>query len=151
MKPSQIRNDIAKKTKKAVKIAQPQFYALMQSVVHNYYSEFVPKRYFRTYQLYNSLDLSGVRAAGLGAVGDIYFDVSKMSYEQGAMLLKSQPEDYGLVYGWATWDAPTVLTMAMSGSHGGYKSGTPIWTSSLSLLNATADSILTGSCRAAGL
>ena len=151
MKPAAIRRDIAKKTRVAVSIAQPQFYNIMQSIVQRYYSEYTPKRYLRTYNLYNSLDLSGVRSVGLGATGAIYFDPSRMSYATGKVMLKQKDGDTSLKYGYATWGAGQVLDSAMSGSHGGYIGGTPIWPESIATLTPMANSILIGSCAAAGL
>ena len=77
------------------------------------------------------------KKVGKGYEAEVYFDVSKLNYDQGLMELKHTPE-HGM-YGWATWDGQKVLDVAMTDNlpHGRYRyadKNEPIWTSSMNEL-----------------
>ena len=145
MKPSAIKKDLVKKTKTAVAIAQPEVYDEFQEALDQYYGEFSPRLYIRTYQLKNSLRRSPIRPIGNGHEADVYYNPAGLNYVMGHVLLRNGE------YGWNTWSGVEVFESAAHGSHGGYKSGTAIWDEPYAVINATARSILAKACRAAGI
>lgn len=123
---------ILSKCKIAVAQTEEKIYRVIDSCLKKYYNEFTPDEYIRTKKLLNSLVKSRVISTGNGFEAEVYFDESRLNYENGVMPLKHTPE-HGM-YGWATWGADEVLDTAMKGSHGGYVSGTAIWNESNAVL-----------------
>ena len=121
------------KSVEAVDSVKGEVYGKFQEKLGKYYSEFSPEEYIRTGALQNSLNQEGAFSTGSGARARVYF--STPSYAQGMMLLQHTPE-HGR-YGWATWSGEQVLDTAMGGSHGGYASGTPIWSSAMAELGGS--------------
>ena len=115
---------LLKKCQAAVAEAQNVIYAEIKSTLAHFYQEFTPEEYIRTNQLFHSLVKSNVKKTSKGYEAEVYFDASLMSYEHENVLRKSG------WYGSARWDEETVLRVAMESEvpHGGYASGTPVWT-----------------------
>lgn len=128
---AQLKKYILDKCKVAIAEAEKEIYQIIDLHLNQFYNEFEPEEYIRTRQLFHSLVRSGVKSTGNGYVAEVYFDASKLNYEQGVMPLKHTPE-HGR-YGWATWDGNKVLDVAMTSGkpHGGYASGTAIWNESM--------------------
>ena len=125
-----LKNLLLNKCENALKKVQDKVYRIIDSCLNEFYDEFTPAEYIRTKQLLYSLVKSEVRQINNEVVAEVYFDVSKLNYDQGLVPLKNGG------YGWATWDGNTVLDVAMTGSyggkpHGGYATGTAVWTESM--------------------
>ena len=114
----------------AVRITELKVYAKTKSTLVDFYGEFSPDEYIRTNALLHSLKRTGAMPTGNGAIAEVYFDPP--SYQTGVMQLQSTPITGRL--GYATWSGQQVLDTAMAGSHGGFVSGTPIWSTSLGKL-----------------
>ena len=129
----QLEEFLLAKCKSAIVQAEEKVHRVIDDCLKRFYSEFKPDEYIRTQQLLHSLVRSGVKQNGNGFEAEVYFDVGSLNYDQGDVLLQSGR------YGWAEWDAETVLRVAMTGDygglpHGGYESGTAIWTESIKRL-----------------
>ena len=128
----QLEKYLMQKCKAAVAGTERKVFNVIEKCLVQYYGEFTPEEYIRTKKLYNSLVKTDVKKVGNSFVAEVYFDASRLDYEQGVMPLQHTPE-HGR-YGWATWGATEVLDTAMNGSHGGYVSGVPIWGKSMAVL-----------------
>ena len=128
----ELKKHLLAKCKIAVAQTEEKIYRVIDGCLRQYYSEFTPEEYIRTKKLLNSLVKSKVVSTGSGYEAEVYFDESKLNYENGVMLLQHTPEHD--MYGWATWGADEVLDTAMHGSHGGYIDGTAIWGTSNAIL-----------------
>lgn len=128
----QLETFLLNKCKDAVSQTEEKVYQVIDGCLKQYYSEFTPDEYIRTKKLLHSLVKSNVKKVENGYVAEVYFDESKLNYEQGVMPLQHTSE-HGM-YGWATWGAEEVLDTAMNGSHGGYIDGTAIWGTSKAVL-----------------
>lgn len=128
----QLKKVLMKKCAAAVGNAEIKVYGEFFDNVHNFYTEFEPVEYIRTYALYTSLDSSGVQTSDDTAKAKVYFNVP--SYQQGAVPLQHTPE-HGM-YGYSTLSGEEVLNTALKSGrpHGGRISGTPIWTTSMKSL-----------------
>ena len=129
---TQLTNALMKKCVAAVDSAELKVYGEFFDNVHNFYTEFEPNEYIRTYALYNSLDSTGAKRIGDSVKAKVYFNTP--SYQQGIMELQHTPE-HGM-YGWASHSGEEVLDTVMTSknSHGGHISGTPIWNESMKKL-----------------
>ena len=133
----QLEDFLMAKCQSAIIQAEEKVHRIIDDCLKQFYSEFKPDEYIRTQQLLHSLVRSGVKQNGNGFEAEVYFDVGKLNYDQGVVPLQHTAE-HGM-YGWAEWDAETVLRVAMTGDygglpHGGYEGGTAIWTESLKRL-----------------
>lgn len=129
----QLKDFLMAKCKNAVVQAEEKVHRIIDDCLKQFYSEFKPDEYIRTQQLLHSLVRSGIHPSTNGFEAEVYFDVGLLNYDQGVVPLQSGG------YGWAEWDAETVLRVAMTGDygglpHGGYEGGTAIWTESLKRL-----------------
>lgn len=128
----QLEKFLLQKCKAAVVGTERKVFNAIEKCLVQYYGQFTPEEYIRTQKLYNSLVKTDVKPDGNGFKAEVYFDLSKLNYEQGMMPLKHTPE-HGR-YGWATWTGEQVLESAMGGSHGGYVDGVHIWGKSMAML-----------------
>lgn len=130
---AQLRKFLTDKCTKAVSSAEAIVYKELKANLDNFYSEFNPEEYIRTYALLNSLEATGIKKSGNQHMSSIKAEVhfNTPSYEQGLMELQHTPE-HGM-YGWSTLTGEEVLDITMKNSrpHGGHISGTPIWTRSM--------------------
>lgn len=130
----QLKNFLLGKCKNAIAQAEEKVHRTIDDCLQQFYGEFTPNEYIRTQQLLHSLVRSGIKSTGNGYEAEVYFDVDKLNYQQGAVELQHTGE-HGM-YGNATWDGETVLRVAMESGvpHGGYAEGTAIWSASMSKL-----------------
>ena len=128
----------------AIEAAQQEVYLLIDRFLMQYYAEFDPVLYQRTYQLLHSLVKSSVKSTGNGYEAEVYFDVSMLDYS--VKTLKG-------VGTWANknWSEHETLSAAAHGSHGGYIGGTAIWDEPLQILDAKASEMLKRHLIAAGI
>lgn len=129
---TELKNFLLQKCRNAVVQAEESVHRTIDNCLKQFYSEFSPDEYIRTQQLLHSLVKSGVKQVGNSFEAEVYFDVSSLNYQTGEI-----PTQHG--FGYATWDAETVLRVAMTGDyggkpHGGYATGTAILTESMNRL-----------------
>lgn len=139
----EIKMYIMKNMQIAIKEAEKKAYEIISKFLKQYYSEFSPSVYERTYQLLSSLVESEIISTGNGYQVQIYFDASRLDYSM--KLINGTPVPN------KGWSEEKTLEAAMNGSHGGYTSGTPIWSESVAALDANMIIILKQSLVSAGI
>ena len=127
----------------AIQKAQEQVYQIIDRFVKEYYAEFSPTMYERTYQLYKSLVKSDIVSTGNGFTAEVYFDIGMLDYYMKKINGKEYPNK--------GWSEEKTLTAAAHGSHGGYASGTAIWDEPLQVLNTEAYNMLKRMLIASGI
>ena len=129
---AQLRKFLSEKCAKAVDSAKEKIYQEFAGNLNQFYTEFRPEEYIRTGALFNSLEVTGVKRVGNQhmniATAEIYFETP--SYEHGWVPLQSGG------FGYSYWDDEYIQDVVMKSKfpHGGYESGTPIWTESMTNL-----------------
>lgn len=121
---TELETYIKDKLQNSILQAQKYVYELIDKFVKQYYSEFDPAVYHRTYQLYRSLVKSEIKSTANGYEADIYFDLGRLKYGVGH-----------------NWSEEQVLSSAAHGSHGGWTNGTAIYDDPRDILNAEAISV----------
>ena len=131
---AELKAFVLKKCQAAVKAAEEKVHRIIDDCLQQFYDEFEPEEYIRMGQLLQSLVRSGVRSTGNGYEAEVYFDAKGMHYQTGLIEIKSTASTGRM--GKATWDAQTVLDVAMTSGapHGGYAGGTAIWSVSMARL-----------------
>lgn len=104
----------------AVANVEQKVHAVIDQTLAQFYGEFEPSEYIRTYNLVHSLVKTGVKSTGNGVEAEVYFDASALNYASPVQGKSGR-------YHEALYNGGQVLDMAMHGSHGGYTSGTAIW------------------------
>lgn len=146
---SELENYLLQKMKNAMIKTQERVYQIINRFVKEYYTEFTPEVYKRTYQLYRSLVMSEIVQEEKGYKCYVYFDLDKLDYQmknftkikvEGGYLNPythrvspdgSFPNPKG--------SAEKTLTAAAHGTHGGLKVGsTAIWDDPMKIINAEA-------------
>ena len=140
----ELKNYILSKCEEAIQNAQLEVHAIIDRFLMQYYAEYDPSLYERTYQLLHSLVKSDVKSTGNGYEAEIYFDVSMLDYS--VKTLKG-------IGTWSNknWSEQTTLEAAAHGSHGGWTSGTAIWDDPMKIIDAKAIQILKKHLIAAGI
>lgn len=84
--------------------AQNIVYSVLEAFINNFYDEYDPVKYNRTFQLYKSLVKSKIEKVGNGYKAVVYFDASQMNHIE------------------SEWSDEQILETAAIGSypHGGY-------------------------------
>ena len=137
---AQLKNFLLAKCKNALIKTQEQVYQIIDRFVKQFYAEFSPEMYERTYQLYSSLVKSDIIPDGNGYKVEVYFDLGSIGYVTG-----SKPS------------GEQVMKAADFGRHGAMGlavadfKGTSIWHEPLEILDAKAISILVDMLRAEGI
>lgn len=152
----ELKNHILSQSQVAIELAQEKVANIINHFLTEYYREFEPEVYVRTYQLLRSLIKSDVAYTGNGWVAEIYFDISALDYSTRVVPAQFSWASGDNTYHRQPWtDANTawVLNTAMTGGspHGGYAGGTAIWTESMKILNKQAIKILKEKLIAAGV
>ena len=132
---AQLRKFLIEKCAKAVEGAEEKVHREIAGNINQFYTEFHPKEYIRTGELFNSLESTGVVKTSNGAIAEIRINQPK--WEHGRVPLQSGG------YGYANWSDELILDVAMTGGygslpHGGYEEGTAIWTESMANLGGKA-------------
>lgn len=128
---AQLKAFLMPKIQNAVIKAQEQVYQIVDRFVKEFYAEFSPEMYERTYQLYRSLVKSDIISTGNGFEAEVYFDLSSLDYVTGARPSGEQ------VMGAAEWGRHGAMGLAVAD----FK-GTSIWHDPLEILDAEAINIL---------
>lgn len=122
----QLKDFILRKCENALIKSQEQVYQIINRFVKEFYAEFSPEMYERTYQLYRSLVKSDIRPTGSGYEAYVYFDFGSLVYDSG-----SKPS------------GEQVMNAASYGGHGAeglhiIAGGTGIWDEPMQILNTEA-------------
>lgn len=136
----QIKQDLAKKVVKAMEAVKIQVRDIIYRVCMEYYGEYNPRMYSRTYQIARAIyDMASASVKGrmVGASFEIYIDSSMFNH------IKDD------------WDEERILAGVMLGgedSHGGAKpGGTAVWTESMNQIDGQIMSIVKRELIAAGI
>lgn len=123
---AQLKKFLLAKCAKAVDSAKEKVFEEFAGNLNQFYTEFKPKEYIRTGELFDSLKVTGVKRAGNYVTTKIYFDTPH--YDHGYVPIQSGG------FGYSYWDDRYIQDVSMNGSHGGYVGGTDIWNNSLQSL-----------------
>lgn len=82
---NELKNFLLQKCKTAISQAQNRIYAIIKKVLVEFYQDYDPVLYERTYQLLHSLVKSDIRKVGSGYRAEVYFDLGSMNYVTGNM------------------------------------------------------------------
>lgn len=127
---AQLKSFLLSKCQNALIKAQEQVYQIIDRFVKEFYAEFSPEMYERTYQLFQSLVKSDIIKTANGYKAEVYFDFSSLVYTSGFSPSGEQ-----------------VMNAAAYGGHGAeglhiIAGGTGIWDEPKQILNAEAINIL---------
>ena len=129
---AQLKSFLLKKCRLALLKAQDEVCRIIKQFLYQYYADYDPIMYERTYQLLTSLVESRIVSSGNGYKAEVYFNVDKLNYVTGR-----QPS------------GEQVMEVAAKGGHGasGLKvvsgnTGISIWNDPVAKLNAEAIDIL---------
>lgn len=150
----ELKSYILSKSQLAVRVAQEEVYGIIHKFLKQYYSEYDPSVYERTYQLLRSLVKTEVVSTGNGWEACIYFDIGSLDY---TIKTFTKSEYYwdgayhnpfsGKVSSNGVFSNPEgsgqkVMESAAHGQHGGKAKGTAVWDESVDVLNKEAVNIL---------
>lgn len=128
----QLKNFLLEKCRNAVIQSQEKIYQILDMFVKEFYADYDPVMYERTYQLYRSLVKTDVYLIGNGYEAEVYFDLSSLNYVTGAKPSGEQ-----------------VMSAAAYGGHGADglrvvsgNSGADIWNNVIPVLSTEAIEIL---------
>lgn len=130
----EIKAYILSQSASAINQAKEQIYQVINKFVKEYYTEYSPTMYERTYQLYQSLVKTDVISTGNGWEATVYFDIDQLDYHMKRLNGKEYPNK--------GWSESKTLSAAAHGSHGGKVKGTAIWDEPLKELNKNGYKIL---------
>lgn len=82
---AQLKSFLLAKCKDALEASCEEVYQILDRFLKEFYSDYDPAMYERTYQLYKSLVVSEVVQVGNGFKANVYFDYSKLNYVTGQM------------------------------------------------------------------
>lgn len=129
---AQLKKFLSEKCAKAVDSAKEKVYEEFAGNLNQFYTEYKPEEYIRTGELFNSLEVVGVKRIGNQHMSrveaEIYFN--ELSYDHGWIPLQSG----GFGYSYWTDDYIQDVVMTSKSPHGGYEGGTAIWNDSMKSL-----------------
>ena len=128
---AQLKAFLMAKCKNALMKSQEQVYQIINRFVKEFYAEYTPEMYERTYQLYRSLVKSDIVPTKNGYEAQVYFDLSSLDYVTGSKPSGEQ------VMGAAEWGRHGAMGLAVAD----FK-GISIWQEPLEILNTEAINIL---------
>lgn len=133
---NELEKYILSKSQVAIKLAQDKVANIINHFLTQYYNEFSPLFYLRTYQLLNSLVKTDIKSTGNGWVAEVYFDLSALDYSIRVVPIQFPWADHHSTFHRKEWTGANdawVLETAMTGElpHGGAYGGTAIWTESM--------------------
>ena len=134
---AQLKELLMAKCKNALVKSQEQIYQIIDRFIKEFYAEFSPEMYERTYQLYRSLVKSDIVSTGNGYEAHVYFDIDALDHYSHTIRVHGKTYTYE---GKHKWSEQQILDNALTGDlpHGGHAGGTAIWTEALSMLNTEA-------------
>jgi hypothetical protein len=129
---AELKRFLMEKCTKAVANTERKVHEELAGNLNQFYTEYSPKEYIRTGALFNALESTGVIKTGNQHMNRVEAEVgfNTPQYEHGWMRLQSGEYDY------SSWSDEEVLDVVMQSRlpHGGYESGTAIWTESMKQL-----------------
>lgn len=144
---NQLTSYIGKKTETALLLAQEQVFLQINKYIKQYYAEYTPEVYERTYQLYKSLVKSNLVTKGNQMAVEVYLDANQLDYHIKNMTKIYDENGYVNPFNYANspngqfqssgWSEDKTLASAAHGSHGGVVKGTAIWDESMKLLKGS--------------
>ena len=150
----ELKNYILSKSQIAIRVAQEEVYGIIHKFVKQYYSEYDPSVYERTYQLLRSLVKTDVISTGNGWEAQIYFDIGALDYTIKTFTKSDYYWDGAYhnpfnndmssngVFQNPKGSGEKTMQSAAHGYHGGKASGTAIWDEPIKILNREAINIL---------
>lgn len=137
-----LKNYILSRSKVAVKLAEERVYDVIAKFLFQFYEEFDPQFYVRTYQLLCSLVKTEVKPIKNGWVAEVYFDLDALDYSTRIVPIQFSFASGDNTYhrnNWTHANDEWVLQTAMKGRypHGDYPTvnKTRIWIESMKVLN----------------
>ena len=138
---SQLREFLLSKSKNALIKTQAQVYQIIDKFVKEFYTDYSPELYERTYQLYRSLVKSDIISTGNGYKAHVYFDLDSLDYVYGARPSGEQVMG-AAAEGWHGADG----LLVKSGD-----TGVSIWNDPKEIVDANAIGILERMLKAEGI
>lgn len=138
--PSELQNQIMSRMKTAIIKMENEIHKVIDKFLHQYYSEYNPSVYERTYQLLHSLVKSEIIPNGTGYECHVYFDLEKIDYSYKYINGKRYKNNTNAIGG-----TEGIVKLAMeSHTHGGFiaSENTAIWNESMVELNSDKIAIL---------
>lgn len=89
---TELKSYLISHTGNAIRKATEQVYQVINRFVKEFYADYTPEMYDRTYQLYSSLVKSDIEFNGNGWEAVVYFDYSSLIYNTGV-----KPSGYQVV------------------------------------------------------
>lgn len=130
-----LEQHLLKQMNGAMMKAQEEIYQIINRFVKQYYVDYTPMEYHRTYQLYRSLVKSEIITTNNGVYSHVYFDVDALDYSVKYLNGKWIPNK--------GWSEQKTLDAAAHGSHGGFVNGkNSIWDDPIKILDKKANAIL---------
>ena len=131
---------LLQKCKNALMKSQEQVYQIIDRFVKEFYAEYSPDVYERTYQFYRSLVKGDIVRTAHGYEAQVYFDLSSIDYVTG-----NKPSGEQVMQA-AEWGRHGAMGLAVAD----FK-GTSVWHEPLAELDAKAIGILVDMLRAEGI
>lgn len=123
----ELKKFLLSKCKNALIKSQEQVYQIIDRFVKEFYAEFSPEVYERTYQLYRSLVKSDIIPIENGYKAEVYFDLGSLDY-----VTASQPSGEQVMQA-AEWGRHGAMGLAVAD----FK-GASVWHEPLEILNSEA-------------
>lgn len=125
----ELKQYILSRSQNALQKSIEQVYQIIDRFVKEFYAEFSPVMYERTYQLYRSLVKTDVESTGNGYKAYVYFDYSSLVYTTGSSPSGQQ-----------------VMNAASYGGHGAeglhvIAGGTGVWSEPMEILDGQKQAI----------
>lgn len=128
---AELKKFLMPKIENALVKSQEQVYQIIDRFIKEFYAEFSPEMYERTYQLYRSLVKSEIIPTGNGFEANVYVDIGSLDYVTGARPSGEQVVDA------ANWGRHGAMGLAVAD----FK-GTSIWSEPMQILSVEAINIL---------
>lgn len=123
----ELKNQLKKSIIKSVLVERTRIYNVIQKAVKDYYNDYSPQFYERTYQFLNSLVVTDIIDKGNRISARIYFDYASLDYSTKTFSKfgynpfnrKDIPIDGGATFNNPKGNAYKVIQSASYGLHGG--------------------------------
>lgn len=149
----QLKDFLLQKCRVALTEAQEQIYQIIDGFIKDFYTDYSPEMYERTYQLYHSLVKTRISSVANGFETQIFFDLDGLKYSKPSWQGGRSPSGEEVFEA-----AKKGLHGAVGDAGGGYKfhyeygnTGINVWEDPMQRLNAEAIEILKNRLIAAGI
>lgn len=145
----ELESFLMKQSRQALLKAQEEVYKIIKRFLYQFYGEYRPDVYQRTFQLLESLVQTQIVSDGKGYKAEVYFDLSSLNYDTGWHPTGEQVMDAAKQgYHGAIGDIPNSDKQFKYVDIGG---GTRVWDDPKKVLDARAIDILVDMLRAEGI